>query len=890
MVHRLGKRWLAVLAVAALGAPAHAADGLFEWVQAFGGVTSEVPVDIARDSAGAIVVVGTYSSATSDFDPGPGTATLTAFGGNNVYVLKLDAAGDFVWVKGLGGTGNESVYSVAIDGDDNIHIAGGFSATADFDPNAGTANLTSAGTTDAFWAILDSDGDYVSAVGWGGAEQDWATAVAIDGNGNRYIVGLFDDTVDFDPTAGTAELTADISRNAFIVQMDASNTFQWVAGFIGNIAQINSATVDLNDDLIVAGAFLGTVDFDPSLADFDLASISGFDVFAAKLDDAGALQWAVSTGGTGADGATEVTDDASGNLYVTGYFESTVDFDHGAGVEERTADGNDDFFLTSLTSGGAFRWARTGGGAGTDTAWGVAAGTTGVYAGGHFDVSGELDAGAGSQAFVSAGSIDAYILKTDFDGDVEFMRTFGGAGIDAADEIVLDENDGALVLGSFRQTADFDPTDGVANRTSAGNIDVYVARYTRAPEVASVTAVTASPTNAASVVFTVVFDESVTGVDISDFSVATTGLAAGSVTNVTGSGTTYTVTITLSSGDGTVALDIVDDDSIENALNQPLGGTGGINGSFDAAADIDLDWTDPTVVMNSAAADPTNASPIAVTVIFNEPVTGFTAGDIGAVNGTVNNFAGSGANYTFDLVPAGNGLVTATIAANVATDAVGNGNAAAADFTRTFSSVQPTVSMTSPAGNPTNITPIAVTVTFSETVTGFAAGDIAAANGAVSGFTGSGADYAFVLTPAGQGAVSATIAAGTAQSLAANPNQAGAFATVFDSLPPVIVLNGDAAITLFEFEPYSEEGAAANDANDGDLSAEIVIDASAVNTAVAGVYQVTYNVADAAGNPATTVTRTVEVLPASTGMPLNAPWAIAIALTAAAALRLRRKS
>ena len=87
-----------------------------------------------------------------------------------------------------------------------------------------------------------------------------------------------------------------------------------------------------------------------------------------------------------------------------------------------------------------------------------------------------------------------------------------------------------------------------------------------------------------------------------------------------------------------------------------------------------IDTSAPTVVMSSTLGDPTNTTPIPVTVTFSESVTGFTASDILAVNGTVSNFAGSGAAYTFDLTPSANGLVTANIAAGVAIDAAGNGN------------------------------------------------------------------------------------------------------------------------------------------------------------------------------------------------------------------------
>ncbi len=115
-----------------------------------------------------------------------------------------------------------------------------------------------------------------------------------------------------------------------------------------------------------------------------------------------------------------------------------------------------------------------------------------------------------------------------------------------------------------------------------------------------------------------------------------------------------------------------------------------------------------------------------MTVTFNENVTGFIAADITPSNGTVNNFAGSGSVYTFDLVPAGQGLTTADIAANVAQDVASNGNTAATQFSRTYDSIAPTVTAEQASGqaDPTGVAPINFTVTFNEAVTGF--GDSAA--------------------------------------------------------------------------------------------------------------------------------------------------------------------
>jgi hypothetical protein len=325
--------------------------------------------------------------------------------------------------------------------------------------------------------------------------------------------------------------------------------------------------------------------------------------------------------------------------------------------------------------------------------------------------------------------------------------------------------------------------------------DTFIANLVIAipPTVSSIVRAGANPTNAASVNFTVTFSESVTGVDASDFALTVSGVAGASVGTVSGSGATRTVAVSTGTGDGTIRLDVTDNDTIVNGSTVPLGGAGAGNGNFTTGESYTIDKTSPTVSMSSAAPNPTNTSPIPVTVTFSESVTGFAAGDVTVANATLSGFAGSGASYSFNLTPTGQGLVTANIAAAVCTDPAGNGNTAAATFSRTYDSVAPTVSMSSAAPNPTNTSPIPVTVTFSESVTGFVAGDVTVGNATLSGFAGSGASYSFNLTPTGQGLVTANIAAGVAQDSAANGNTAAApFSRTYDSVAPTVSMSSAA--------------------------------------------------------------------------------------------------
>ncbi|HEX4925573.1 MAG TPA: Ig-like domain-containing protein, partial [Bdellovibrionales bacterium] len=205
-----------------------------------------------------------------------------------------------------------------------------------------------------------------------------------------------------------------------------------------------------------------------------------------------------------------------------------------------------------------------------------------------------------------------------------------------------------------------------------------------------------------------------------------------------------------------------------------------------------VDTSAPTVALTSAAPNPTNTSPIPVTITFSESVTGFTAADITVGNGTVSNFNGTGASYTIDVIPAGQGNVTVDVGANVAQDAGSNGNSAATQLVRMYDTVQPTVTLFSLAPDPTSVSPISVSITFSEAVSGFALGDLSVGNGTLSNFSGSGASYTVDITPTGAN-VTLNVGAGVATDAAGNLNTAATqFTRTFDNSSPGLVITSTA--------------------------------------------------------------------------------------------------
>ncbi|HEX3148071.1 MAG TPA: glycosyl hydrolase family 17 protein [Gemmataceae bacterium] len=300
-------------------------------------------------------------------------------------------------------------------------------------------------------------------------------------------------------------------------------------------------------------------------------------------------------------------------------------------------------------------------------------------------------------------------------------------------------------------------------------------------------------TNLNSVVYTVTFGKNVTGVDATDFSLALNGVSANSPVVVSGGGSVYTVTVNGISGDGTLGLNLDDNDTIIDPSRVPIGGFGTGNGDFTGQV-YTIDTVGPAVTINKAAAqqDPTNSSPITFDVHFSEPVSGFTASDVDLTASTVGgplvaSVSGSGADYSIIVTGmSGVGNVIASIHAATVLDMAGNSNAASTstDNSVGFGFVIPDVTINRGAtqADPTSILPIKFDVVFSEPVddTTFTVGDIdlSSSTADVTGATvtitriTSSTFTVSVNGVATRGAVTATIPAGKVSDAVGNLNTA----------------------------------------------------------------------------------------------------------------------
>jgi hypothetical protein len=407
------------------------------------------------------------------------------FGGGPVdadFIRKLNALGDSIWTKQINYNSQYSTYSIAMDVSHNhLYTTGNFKGTVDFDPGPGIFNLTSFGNNDdIFISKLDTSGNFVWAKQMGGTYQDVPNSIAVNSYGNVSTTGYFQGTADFDPGSGTYNLTSGSYRqDIFVSKLDSLGNFVWAAQMKNHndanpvpLGVGKSVTVDSFGNVYSTGYFNDTRDFEPGIGTYYLNSFGGNDIFVSKLDASGNFIWAKQMGGSSRDLANSIAIDAHGNVYTTGTFQGTADFDPSSGSFNLTSNGSDDIFVCKLDALGNFLWAKQMGGTLSDVGTSIALDTSGnAYITGNFQGTANFDPSSSNFTLTSTGNNDIFITKLDASGNFVWAKKIGGYGNDVSNSIALDKFGNTYSTGSFWGTVDFDPGIGTYNLIATGYAD-----------------------------------------------------------------------------------------------------------------------------------------------------------------------------------------------------------------------------------------------------------------------------------------------------------------------------------------------------------------------------------------------------------------------------------
>jgi hypothetical protein len=382
------------------------------------------------------------------------------------------AAPSIPWATQAGGSSNESGKSVSMLPDGSSIVTGPFSGTATF----GSTTLTSVGTVDVFVAKVNPSGAWVWATRAGGDDfLDYSRSFGVNAlpDGSAIVTGSFDGTATF---GSTPTLTSAGAQDVFVAKVSPSGAWVWATragGDPGDQGYGYGVSALPDGSAIVTGWFDGTATFGTTPT---LTSAGARDVFVAKVSPSGVWVWATRADGSLADESFGVSALPDGSAIVTGPFEGTATF----GSTTFTSAGGTDVFVAKMDPSGAWVWATRAGGSSAEESLGVSALPDGsAIVTGWFTDTATFGT---SPTLTSAGAEDVFVARVDPSGAWVWATRAGGSSADESFGVSALPDGSAIVTGSFQGTATFGTTPTL---TSAGDEDVFVAKFLDASQAPS---------------------------------------------------------------------------------------------------------------------------------------------------------------------------------------------------------------------------------------------------------------------------------------------------------------------------------------------------------------------------------------------------------------------
>ncbi len=438
----------------------------WEWAKNIGSFGDDMGRSIATDYDGNVYITGTFLNSSITFD----SITINNNGLRNIFLAKYAPNGNIIWAKSAGGNNYDYSCNVATDNSGNVYITGYFKSPS---ITFGSTILTNNGSTDIFLAKYDSDGNVLWAKSAGEDSYEHSYGLTADTSGNVYITGNFMST---NITFGTITLTNSNGGNdIFLAKYAPNGDIIWAknAGVNGEDVG-NDIICDLLNNVYLTGQFRSdSIIFGSTI----LNNNGSDDIFLVKYNSDGNVLWAKRSGNTDSDIGKSVTADTSGNVYLTGYFESNnISF----GAINLTINGtygypNTDVFIAKYNKNGDALWAKNAGNSGTDKGIDITTNLSGnnIYVTGIFNSS---SVSFGSTTLNNNGDYDMFIVRYDSTGNAGLSKSVGNDKEDAVNSVSVDKFENVYITGYFySNTITFRTT----TLTNNGDYDIFIAKLSK---------------------------------------------------------------------------------------------------------------------------------------------------------------------------------------------------------------------------------------------------------------------------------------------------------------------------------------------------------------------------------------------------------------------------
>lgn len=444
------------------------------WAKSAGNSGNDKAQCTATDASGNIYVTGSYTSSSITI----GATTLinidTTGTTADIFIVKYDAAGNIIWVKGAGSIGDDVGNSLTTDSSGNVYITGYYVSSIIF----GTTTLTNAGNHDVFVVKYDAFGNVLWAKGSGSAGIDVGRGISIDATGNVCVTGSYTSTtITFGANTLTNSDNAGNTSDLFIVKYDTSGNIVWAndGGSTGNDLG-NSITTDSFNNVYVTGSYSYSISFDTIILT-NWNNNLYYDIFIVKYGPSGNILWAKSAGHAGNDLGISITKDNSNNIYITGYYYSaSITFGATSLLNVDSAGIYPDIFIVKYDASGNVIWAKSEGSSSGDFGESITTDAFGnVYVIGNY-YSSSIIFGATTLTNASWSSYtDVFVVKYNDSGNVIWAKGFGSTTSEALNGITTDASGNVYITGSYTSPSISLGATTLSNSGSYG-YDMFIAK------------------------------------------------------------------------------------------------------------------------------------------------------------------------------------------------------------------------------------------------------------------------------------------------------------------------------------------------------------------------------------------------------------------------------
>ncbi len=447
------------------------AQGTLTWATYYGSAEFDYGYSTAVDGSGNVYLAGQTTS--TNFIASAGGYQSTFGGSVDAYLVKFNSSGTTrIWATYYGGTGNETIKSVVVDGSNNVYVAGQTASTNFIASAGGHQSTYGGGTNDAFLVKFNSAGSRLWATYYGGTGQDYGKSVAIDVSDNVYLAGYTTSASNI--ASGGFQNTFGTSNDAFLVKFNSAGVRQW-GTYYGDTQNDEgySVAVDASgNNVYLAGSTQSTINI--ASGGYQNTVGGGYDAFLVKFDAAGTRLWATYYGGTGTDYGFLSAVDASGNIFLEGNTSSVSAIASGGHQNTYGGGGQDAFLVKFDAAGTTLLWATYYGGTGNEFGESVITDTPGnVYLAGWTNSTNAIASGGFQNT--NGGSYDAFLVTFDASGIRQCATYYGGAGVDYGYSAALDGT-GNVYLAGYTASTNFIASGGYDN-TFGGIYDAFLAKF-----------------------------------------------------------------------------------------------------------------------------------------------------------------------------------------------------------------------------------------------------------------------------------------------------------------------------------------------------------------------------------------------------------------------------